>query len=61
MVDEFNIGIVIKGTLRKILRFAISLILYTNLKSLYNCLIKLRTIQEKQLIIDVISLYQLYK
>ena len=37
------------------------LIIYTNLKLLYNCLVKLGITQEKRLIIDIICLYQLYK
>lgn len=61
MVHGFDIKIVIKVMLKKILRFAILLILYINLKVLYNYLIKLSIIKKKQWIIDMISLYQLYK
>ena len=56
MAYEFDIGAVIKATLRKILESVIPLILYTDSKSLYNCLVKLGTTQEKQLIVDVMSL-----
>lgn len=38
------------------LRFVIPLILYIDSILLYNYLIKLKIIQEKQLIIDIISL-----
>jgi hypothetical protein len=37
------------------------LIICVDLKSLYNCLIKLGIIQEKRLIINIICLCQLYK
>jgi hypothetical protein len=43
------------------LQIELLLILYTDLKSLYECLIKLGTTREKCLIIDVMCLYQLYK
>jgi hypothetical protein len=33
----------------------------TDLKSLYNCFIRLSTIQEKRLIINVMCLWQVYK
>ena len=39
----------------------IHLIVYTDLYSLYKCLIKLRTTQEKRLIIDIIVLRQSYE
>ena len=48
MAHGFDIRIVIKATLKKILRFAILLILCINLKFLYNYLIKLSITKEKQ-------------
>jgi hypothetical protein len=39
----------------------VPLVVYTNSKSLYKCLVKLGTIQEKCLIIDIISLRQFYE
>lgn len=61
MAHEFDIGAVIKVTLGKLLRSAVPIILCTNSKSLYDCLVKLCTTQEKQPMVDVMSLCQLYK
>jgi len=36
-------------------------IIYTDSYSLYECLVKLRTIKEKRLIIDIIALRQSYE
>ena len=61
MTHEFDIEIVIKTTLDKLLEIDISLILCTNSKSLYDCLVKLETTQKKRLMIDVMSLRQSYE
>ena len=61
MAHSFNISTAIKTTVKLQLNISLPLILYTNSKSIYKCLIKLRTIQEKRLIINIICLYQLYK
>ena len=57
----FNITVAIKLTINKILSIIIPLILYTNLKLLFNYLVRLGTTQEKRLIINIICLRQAYK
>lgn len=61
MAHGFDIGAVIKTIIEKIFRSAVLLILCTNSKSLYNCLVRLGTTKEQQLMVDVISLHQSYK
>ena len=61
MVHEFDIRAVIKATLEKILGFATALILCIDLKFFYDCQIKLGTTQEKQLMVDVMNIHQLYE
>jgi hypothetical protein len=43
MAHGFDIGTAIKSTIDKILQVNLPLILYTNSKSLYNCLVRLGT------------------
>ena len=61
MVYRFNYGAVLKSIIEKILQVKLLLILYTDSKSLYKCLIKLGSTQEKKLIVNLICLRQLYK
>ena len=60
MVSRVNMAIIIGTTLKIIidrLKFPIiPIIIYTNLNSLYKCLVKLSTIKEKRLIINIIVL-----
>jgi hypothetical protein len=51
----------IKTTLDLILSKDILLVVYTNFKLLYNCLIKLGIAYKKRLIIDVICMQEAYK
>lgn len=65
IVNGFNIGIAIATTLRMIterLRLpTIPLVIYIDLYSLYECLIKLRITKEKRLMIDIMTLRQSYE
>jgi hypothetical protein len=57
----FNIGTLVKSIINRVLEIELLLVVYTDSKSLYKCLVKLRTTREKRLIIDIIYLYQVYK
>jgi hypothetical protein len=57
MAYSFNIDILIKSIINKVLEIELLLVVYINSKSLYKCLIKLKTIREKYLIINIIYLY----
>ena len=61
MAYGFDIGAAIKLTVKQLLQIKLLLVLCTDLKSLYECLVKLGTTREKRLIIDVICLCQLYE
>jgi hypothetical protein len=57
----FDISVAIKSTVNKILQIDLLLVLCTDSKSLYDCLVRLGTTQEKRLMIDVMCLRQAYK
>jgi hypothetical protein len=57
MAHGFNMGASIKLMINKILGIELPLVVYTDSKSLYECLVKLGIIQEKRLIVDVMCLY----
>jgi len=61
MVYGFDIAYLVKTILNLILYKDIPLVICTDSKSLYNCLVKLGIIQEKRLIIDVISMREAYE
>ena len=62
LVYGFDIGAAIKSTVYNMLQLEkLPLVLCTNLKFLYNYLVKLGTTQEKRLIVDLMCLRQLYK
>jgi hypothetical protein len=54
-------GGLVKSMIDKALEIKVPLVIYTDSKSLYECLVKLGTIREKRLIIDVMCLRQAYK
>jgi hypothetical protein len=61
MAYRFDIGASVKSTIEKALKLNLPLIMCTDSKSLYDCLVKLGTTQEKRLMIDVMCLRQAYE
>ena len=61
MAHGFDIGASIKSTLDKALGIDLPLILCTDSKSLYDCLVKLGTTAKKRLMIDILCLRQAYE
>jgi hypothetical protein len=57
MAYSFNIGALIKSIINRILEIELLLVVYTDSKLLYKCLIKLGTTREKYLIINIIYFY----
>jgi hypothetical protein len=53
----FDIGGLVKSIINKVLEIEVSLVIYIDSKSLYKYLVKLGTIREKRLIINIIYLY----
>ena len=61
MVHGFDMAHLVKTILDLILSKDIPLVVYTDSKSLYDCLVKLGTTYKKRLIIDVISMREAYE
>jgi hypothetical protein len=61
MAHGFDMGVSVKSTVDRALQIDLPLVVYTDSKSLYECLVKLGTIQEKRLMIDVMCLRQAYE
>jgi hypothetical protein len=62
LAHGFDIGAAIKSTIQKILQLEqLPLVLCTDSKSLYDCLVKLGTTQEKRLMVDLMCLRQAYE
>ena len=54
---SFDIGDLVKSIINKVLEIEVPLVVYIDSKSLYEYLVKLGTIREKRLIINIIYLY----
>ena len=61
LTHGFDTAAVIKSTTEKILRKPVPLMLCTDSKSLYECLVKLGTTREKRLMVDLMCLRQAYE
>jgi hypothetical protein len=61
MINDFDVEEIIKSIIERMLHISLSLILLTDSKSLYDCLVKLNTIVQKRLMIDLMCLRQSYE
>jgi hypothetical protein len=61
MINDFDVETIIKSIIERMLHISLSLILFTDAKSLFDCLIKLETTSEKRLIIDLMCFRQSYE
>jgi hypothetical protein len=61
MSHDFNVNLMLKAILTKMFDILISFILYIDFKSFYDCLIRLRMIVKKRLMMNVMILRQSYE
>jgi hypothetical protein len=61
MIHDFDVSSILKSILIKMLDIVVSLILVTNSKSLYKCLIRLSITIEKRLMMNVMIFRQFYE
>jgi hypothetical protein len=61
MINDFDVEAIIKSIIERMLHSFLSLILLTDSKSLFDCLVKLDTTSEKRLMIDLMCLKQFYE
>jgi len=61
MAHGFDISVAIKSTVDKVLQINLPIVLCTDSKSLYDCLVRLGTTAEKRLMVDVMCLRQAYE
>ena len=57
----FDMGTLVKSIIDRVLEMELLLVVCTDSKSLYECLVKLGTTREKRLMIDVMCLRQAYE
>jgi hypothetical protein len=61
MINDFDVETIIKSIIERMLHISLSLILLTDSKSLFDCLVKLETTSEKRLMINLMCLRQSYE
>ena len=61
MIHGFDLNVVLKATLSRVLQFDVFMMICIDSKSLYECLVKFGTTHEKRLMIDVMSFCQSYE
>jgi hypothetical protein len=61
MASGFDMAVAVKTTFEGILDMKIPLVICTDSKSLYECMIKLGTTQEKRLMVDIMALRESYE
>ena len=61
IAHDFDLNVVLKATLSRVLQSDVFMMICTDSKSLYEYFVKLGITHEKRLMIDVMSLRQLYK
>jgi hypothetical protein len=61
MIHDFDVDSVLKAIFTRMLNVIVLLILATNSKSLYDCLVRLGIIVEKRLMMNVMILRQCYE
>ena len=61
MIHEFDVNVVIKTIFEKMFRINVFFIFCIDFKFLYDCLVRLGTINEKRFMIDVMNLKQSYE
>ncbi len=61
MTNEFDADSIIKSIIQRIFNIFLSMILLTDSRSLYDCLVKLEITSEKRLMIDLMCLRQSYE
>ena len=61
MTQKFDVASILKSFIEEILQISLSMIICTDFKSLYDCLVRLDSTIEKRLIIDIMCLRESYE